>query len=120
MILHVALIARIIAFSLSSRSPAVPCVDQDLSEVALGACLDKEVVVVDAELNRTYQAVLKTLPAQQRELLRTAERAWIRSRDADLALFEASVQGNHPSILIETEQVRVIRERTRFLETYRS
>jgi uncharacterized protein YecT (DUF1311 family) len=114
-----AVILSVLVNGLTFQAPVVPCVDQNLSEVALGSCLDKEVLAVDQELNRTYQQIMRALPKQQQLLLRTSERAWLQSRDADLALFESFVQGNHPSITVETEQARVIRERIRVLKGYR-
>jgi len=44
-----------------------------------------EFVQVDAELNKTYQAVLKKLPGAETQKLKEAQRAWIASRDAEAA-----------------------------------
>jgi len=98
----------------------IPCVAQQLSEIALGQCLDKEVIAVDAELDRAYQETLASLPKDQQVLLRNSERAWIRCRDADLVLFESSTRGNHPDLLVEAEKVRIVRERIKLIAVYRS
>src|SRR5436190_16645449 len=46
----------------------------------------KDFEQVDADLNKTYQAVLKKLPdAQSKEKVRQSQRAWITSRDAAAA-----------------------------------
>ena len=116
-------LALVVSLLMQTATPPehrVSCVDQNLSEVALAACLDKEVVEVDSELNRTYKATHASLPPDQQNLLRASERAWIRCRDSDLALFESFVRGNHPSIVVQTEQVRVIRERIKLLQGYRA
>lgn len=114
-----ALAMTLLALHQPLRSQTTPCVEQNLSEVAPGSCLDKEVVAIDAELNREYQQTLRSLPAEQQTLLRASERDWIRCRDADLALFESFVRGNHPTTIVKTEQVRVIRDRIKLLQGYR-
>lgn len=38
---------------------------------------------IDADLNKTYQAVLAKLPPNEKQKLREAQRAWVASRDAE-------------------------------------
>jgi uncharacterized protein YecT (DUF1311 family) len=44
-------------------------------------CFVAEFVRQDAALNRTWQAVFPRIPAQQRPLLRAAQRRWLAARD---------------------------------------
>jgi len=58
----------------------------------------------DAELNKTYQAVLAKLPAAEKQKLKGAERAWIASRDAEAARAAKKAEGGSmaPTLRYET------------------
>jgi uncharacterized protein YecT (DUF1311 family) len=44
---------------------------------------DAELAAADAKLNETYKSIISQLRDEDREKLRTAQRAWIQMRDAD-------------------------------------
>jgi uncharacterized protein YecT (DUF1311 family) len=52
-------------------------VTSDLSE-----CLDRALKAADAELNRTYLAIQKAVPADDAKAVTQAERLWVQYRDA--------------------------------------
>ena len=64
-----------------------------LSTYEMNACADKEFTAADAELNRTYQSALKSIPEMATEApydakgweaaLRASQRAWVAFRDAE-------------------------------------
>jgi uncharacterized protein YecT (DUF1311 family) len=66
------------------RGSFQPCVDK-----AAGAtwptqdCIEREFEHQDARLNKAYQALMKALPEQGQTELRTSQRQWLSSRDAD-------------------------------------
>ena len=59
----------------------------------------------DADLNKTYQAVLKKLPdAESKQKLKEAQRAWLAFRDAEAAFAADQARGGSmaPTIRYET------------------
>lgn len=50
---------------------------------AMNVCAAREHARADSTLNARYQDLVRNMPAAQLELLRTAQRAWIRFRDAE-------------------------------------
>ena len=59
-----------------------PC-DNAQSTVDLGDCVGKEYKEADAELNRVYKQLMASLEDREYEaLLKTAQQAWLKYRDA--------------------------------------
>jgi len=57
---------------------------QAQTQAAMNAQARAEFVKVDAELNRTYEALLAKLPdAESKEKLKQSQRAWVAFRDAE-------------------------------------
>jgi uncharacterized protein YecT (DUF1311 family) len=59
----------------------------------------------DAELNKTYKAILTKLPdAESKQKLKDAQRVWIASRDAEAARAAKEAEGGSmaPTIRYET------------------
>ncbi|HST58217.1 MAG TPA: lysozyme inhibitor LprI family protein [Longimicrobium sp.] len=56
----------------------------------MNVCAAQELARADRVLNERYPELVRTMPPVQLELLRTAQRAWIRFRDAECA-YQASV-----------------------------
>jgi uncharacterized protein YecT (DUF1311 family) len=74
----------------------------------------------DAELNKTYEALLKKLPdAQAKEMLKKSQRAWLAFRDAEAAFAADQARGGSvaPTIRYETmtelTQERIKQPKTR-------
>jgi uncharacterized protein YecT (DUF1311 family) len=77
----------------------------------------------DAELNKTYEGLLKKLPnAESKEKLKQSQRAWLAFRDADTAFAADQVRGGSmaPTIRYETmtelTQQRIKQLKTRFTD----
>jgi len=73
----------------------------------------------DADLNKTYQAVLKKLPdAESKQKLKEAQRAWIASRDAEATRAADEVRDGSmaPTLRYET-MTQLTRHRIKQLET---
>jgi len=65
----------------------------------------KDFEKVDAELNRTYEALLAKLPdAEGKEKLKQSQRAWLAFRDAEAAFADDQTRGGSmgPTIRYET------------------
>jgi uncharacterized protein YecT (DUF1311 family) len=71
---------------------AAPC-GKLLNEDALNECLSDELSLADKELNQTYANFRGKLTDTDRDLLKAAEAAWIKSRDNDCDFEAASVAG---------------------------
>ena len=92
------------------------CDRLQLSMLEQGQCLDRTYAEADAELNRVYQVALKGMDSTQRNVLRSAQRAWLRQRDADVRAIYSLTGGNHPSIMARPVEILLIRQRVAFLQ----
>ena len=86
----------ILCFLMTTNAPAQnqqtpdPC-DNAQSTVDMGNCAGKEYKEADEELNRVYKKLMASLEDREYEaLLRTAQQAWLKYRDAhcDFEAFE--------------------------------
>ncbi|HET6763362.1 MAG TPA: lysozyme inhibitor LprI family protein [Longimicrobiaceae bacterium] len=88
------------------------------STLAMRACYARATATADAELNRTYRALVASLDAGRRVKLLTAQRAWLRYRDSHCAFMASESEGG----TLEAVQraacvVETTRARTRELRT---
>lgn len=75
------------------------------TQAAMNAQARAEFERADAELNRTYEALLKKLPdAEGKEKLKQSQRAWLAFRDAEAAFAADQTRGGSmaPTIRYET------------------
>jgi uncharacterized protein YecT (DUF1311 family) len=64
------------------------------TQAAMNAQARAEFVRADAELNKTYEALLKKLPdGQGKEKLKQSQRAWLAFRDAEAAFAADQTRG---------------------------
>ena len=83
------------------------------TQAAMNAQARGEFEQADAELNKTYQAVLKKLPdAESKQKLKETQRAWIASRDAEATRAAGEARGGSmaPTLRYET-MTELTRER---------
>jgi uncharacterized protein YecT (DUF1311 family) len=70
------------------------CIDQsDGSMPSMTRCAESEFAYQDKRLNAAYVRLMKSTSAEQREKLRTEERAWIAKKDSECAVPDAPGQG---------------------------
>jgi len=75
------------------------------TQAEMNATAREDFARADADLNKTYQAVLKKLPdAESKQKLKEAQRAWIASRDAEATRAADEVRGGSmaPTLRYET------------------
>ena len=75
------------------------------TQAAMNAQARAEFVQADAELNKTYEALLTKLPdAESKEKLKQSQRAWLAFRDAEAAFAGDQARGGSmaPTIRYET------------------
>ena len=122
----VALTGQGLAFLIVLRSGAIAAILASLlisrihaqTQAAMNAQARAEFEQADAELNKTYQAVLKKLPdAGSKQKLKEAQRAWIASRDAEATRAAGEVRGGSmaPAVRYETMS-KLTRERSNQLK----
>ena len=78
---------------------------QAQTQVATNPEAHADFVKADAELNKTYEALLKKLPdAESKEKLKQSQRAWLAFRDAEAAFAADQARGGSmaPTIRYET------------------
>jgi uncharacterized protein YecT (DUF1311 family) len=69
------------------------CIDEDNSNYGMKICISAAYDKADAELNRVYKIVKASTSGVERERLVTAQRAWIKFRDAEADYAAASMLG---------------------------
>src|SRR6266508_3163657 len=125
--LSVALTGSVMRFLIVLRGGAIAPILASLlspqihaqTQAAMNAQARAEFEQADAELNKTYQAVLKKLPdAESKQKLKEAQRAWIASRDAEATRAADEVRGGSmaPTLRYET-MTELTRQRIKQLET---
>ena len=97
------------------------------TQIEMTACAADDLAEADRQLNATYQALMKKEAANPAFItrLRTAQRAWVAFRDAELdamyACNEGAAQvcwGSMASQCSSSYQARLTRERTKRLQQY--
>lgn len=79
---------------------------------------NKGTALWDAELNRTYQALRKLLPAEASEKLKTAQQQWLVYRDAQNEMLDAQYKAFDGTMYLPMRaaaRMRLIEERARYL-----
>jgi uncharacterized protein YecT (DUF1311 family) len=81
-----ALVLASVVVSRSARAedPLDPCAGV-VGHRELGACWSRELERAGAEMDRTYEALLKKLPRRAAASLEKAQKLWLRFRDAHVA-----------------------------------
>ena len=79
----------------------------------------KDFEKADADLNKTYQAVLKKLPdAESKQKLKEAQRAWLAFRDAEAALAADQARGGSMAPIVRYETMaELTQQRIKQLKT---
>ena len=96
------------------------CIDTAFGTYGDIMCIDDAIIAWDHELNNAYQQLMKEIPADQQELLKTSQRAWIQYRDQELEWMTAyySRQGSSWGYTIAYRNLEIIRTRTLELRHY--
>jgi Uncharacterized protein conserved in bacteria len=92
---------------------------QAQTQAAMNAQGGAEFERADAELNKTYEALLKKLPDEQgKEKLKQSQRAWLAFRDSEAAFVADQARGGSmaPTIRYET-MTELTQQRIKQLKT---
>ena len=117
----------VLVVSSTSGAGSDPCFDSAATQSELNGCAAADLLEADAELDRVYHRIRKAYAGDPEFLdeLRAAQRAWVKLRDADLALkFPHATDdprahyGSAFPMCEAAERARLTRERTAFLERW--
>ncbi|KTS25799.1 DUF1311 domain-containing protein [Pantoea sp. SGAir0180] len=95
------------------------CLNQADTTLALMQCQDTATQQWDAEMNAQYSALMKKLSGEPREKLRIAQRAWLRYREAWLAVSRSQLntQGTLGPVALATQSTALVRNQTLQLQS---
>lgn len=94
-------------------------VEKAVSTADMIQAYDKGISLWDAELNRVYQALRKTLPAPAGEKLKLAQQQWILYRDAQYAMLDEQYNQYDGTMYLPMRvaaRMRVTEDRARYLK----
>jgi uncharacterized protein YecT (DUF1311 family) len=89
------------------------------TQAEMNATAREDFARADADLNKTYQGVLKKLPdAESKQELKEAQRAWLASRDAEATHAADEARGGSMATTLRYETMtELTQQRTKQLET---
>lgn len=97
------------------------CIDKDPSTAGMNNCTYKANEMWDKELNKIYKQLMKKLNPQGQKLLKEAETAWIKYRDAELNFGDEIIYGIGGTIASTTsagQRYDFVKTRTLELKAY--
>ena len=84
---------------------------------AMLECIAEELNTQDARLNGAYQALRAALSAERKQSLLSAQRLWIKYRDANCAFYNDPEGGTLQRVMANECMLRETAERAKELET---
>jgi uncharacterized protein YecT (DUF1311 family) len=99
------------------------CTDKDQSTAGMVQCIDKAYKAWDAELNLSYNNLMRKLDAPSRQSLKAAQTAWIKYRDSEFKLIESmfsTLEGTMYIPMSADMQMQVVKKRALELGDYLS
>lgn len=107
----------LIALLMSSAALAQDC-EKAETQLELNTCAADEYKKADGELNAAYKKVFALASKEQHDLLKNAQNAWIKLRDADCDFIASGVEGGSIQPMIYSQCLTdKTRERTAYLES---
>ena len=97
---------------ISQSVVAKGCADES-NTIAIEACHQKEYDAADKELNTVYNEAMKTLEPAAKQKLNDVQKAWLKSRDANIAFIieQNKDSGTYGGIVVSDYQARVVQKR---------
>lgn len=92
--------------------------DNASTQLEMNTCAAQDYQKADRTLNETYKNVMARASESQQTLLKNAQNAWIKVRDADCAFISSGVEGGSVKPMIHSQCLAdKTRERSAFLES---
>ena len=84
-------------------------------------CIDTAYAAWDAELNKNYKLLMSVLGEEEKEKLKTAQKAWITMRDADISfigLYSENLEGSMYRVSANYHTMEIVRLRALQLRSF--
>ena len=84
-------------------------------------CIDTAYAAWDVELNKYYKLLMTVLTEEEKEKLKTAQKAWITMRDADIAfigLYSENLEGSMYCVSANYHTMEIMRLRALQLRSF--
>lgn len=84
-------------------------------------CIDTAYAAWDMELNKYYKLLMSVLNEEEKEKLKTAQKAWIIMRDADIAfigLYSENLEGSMYRVSANYHTMEIVRLRALQLQSF--
>ncbi|SKC03893.1 Protein of unknown function [Soonwooa buanensis] len=98
------------------------CLEKNYSTAGQRECTFKAQESYDKDLNKYYQLTLKRLPNAQEIQFTSAQKAWLKFRDAEFSLIDGYYynvkQGTLYSVIAAGEKLNVVKVRAKQLQVY--
>ena len=98
------------------------CLDKDYSTAGQLNCTYAATKSWDLQMNKYYNLTLKKLPKAQQSKFMSAQKAWLKFRDAEFAFIDDyyynAKQGTMFSIMAEGDKMNIVKERAMQLKVY--
>ncbi len=105
--------------SLSGWAQAAPSCDDATTQQEMNACAGEGYQAADKELNTTYDEIMGRLDGDSKDRMKTAQRAWIRFRDAECEFVSGPTSGGSANSMVKAGCLeRLTQQRTETLKSY--
>ena len=98
------------------------CLEKDYSTAAQRECTNTAEKAWDKELNKYYNLTLKKLPKVQQSKFISAQKAWLKFRDAEFALIDDYYyyvkEGTMYQVIGANEKSNIVKDRAKQLKVY--
>jgi uncharacterized protein YecT (DUF1311 family) len=97
------------------------CIDKDQSTAGMVQCIDRAYKAWDAELNLSYNNLMRKLDATSRQSLKAAQTEWIKYRDSEFKLMDSIFSGFEGTMYIPMSadmRMQVVKKRALELGNY--
>lgn len=97
------------------------CLDINTTTRGMVECLQQGNAKWNTELNRVYNLLLASLPDEQQNVLRAAQREWLKYRDAQITSINAVYREGTISFISRAEEImRLTKEQAQRLQRFKA
>ncbi len=97
------------------------CIEKDWSTAGMKNCTYKAQDSWDKELNKNYNALMKELDPEEKEVLKSSQKKWLEFRDNEYKVIDAvysKLQGTMYITMRVGERLDIVKQRALILKNY--
>jgi uncharacterized protein YecT (DUF1311 family) len=97
------------------------CIDRDSTTEGMTKCAYAAYELWDKELNKNYNELMRQLPTNSKQALKTAQKEWLIYRDKEFYLIDqiySQLEGTMHVPMRVNEQVQIVKKRALQLKIY--